>query len=166
MTVVPLPEHLLTCGCPHAKAGHHLTTCAPALEHEANPDRYKGHPDGTRFQAISWDFPIKVTAEITYEVSIDPVAFIEQHRDRYDRFEMEAGYQPWEKPMVFISSLIEEDAEALVGGWFGHPRHVSYADVRCVDIEEYPRWTKEDAERIRPPKPPVDPNQGVLLDDL
>lgn len=167
--VIPLPEHLLTCGCPKADQGWHLSTCEPARAHEANRDKYKDYPDGTRFQGIMWDFPLRISARVSYEVELDPVAFIEGHRKRYDEYEMDHGYEPWEKPMTFIASLIEEDIDGMIGGWFGHPRHMSRVDARCDEISEYPRWTEEMTSQHfpeRPPAPIIDPDQGDLLDGL
>jgi hypothetical protein len=175
--VIPLPEHLLTCGCPKAAQGWHLSTCQPARAHEGDRDKYKDYPDGTRFQGIMWEFPLRLSARISYEVELDPVAFIEKHRDRYDQYEMERGYEPWEKPMLFISSLMEEDIDNIVGGWFGYPRYVSRVDVRCDEISEHPRWTAEMTAQHFPdpepapvidpePAPVIDPNQGDLFDDV
>lgn len=163
--VIPLPDHLLTCGCPAAESGQHLSICQPARDHDADLDKYKGHPEGTRFQGIRWDFPLRIRANVSYEVELDPGLFIEQHRQEYDQYELEPGFQAWEKPMAFIASLIEEDIDGILGGWFGHPRHVSRVNVLCDDITERPQWTAEIAAQHFPEQsaPTIDPNQGDLF---
>lgn len=161
--VVPLPDELSHCGCKFAPRRHAIT-CAVAIAFDSVPlqDRPEYAP-GRRFAAISWDFPLRIEARVNVEVEIDPVAFIAEHADEYRRFQLDTGYQAWEKPMAFICDRIIDsiDFHGISRG-----RRVSHDHIDISDIEEFPRWEREDTERLdaaiaRVPMDPG-PNQGKL----
>lgn len=166
--VVPLPEHLLSCGCPRAAHGTHLTSCVLALAHDATPlSARPEYPSGRRrFQAINWSYPLRLSMTVSVTLEVDPVAYIANHLDEYDAFTIEPGYQPWEKPMVFLSEQLGERIDEL--GWsFNTPRHVAHVahlDSYASDVECHPRWTSDDTDRLDARLAPlrVDPNQGAL----
>lgn len=165
---IPLPSELANCGCPMAAGGRHKTSCIPAREHDAIPLMERSeYVEGARFQAISWDYPLRFDVSIHVSVEVDPVAYITEHRDEYEKFEMQPGFQEWEKPMCFISERIEEDYGDV--GWsFGGRRYVSRVDSYMDDITEHPRWTAEDTERLHSSftvRPVIDPNQETLFDE-
>lgn len=167
--VVPLPDHLLTCGCPHAQMGTHKTSCIPAREHDAKPLRDRPEFElGRRFRAISWEYPLRLTANVDYTVELDPVAFFAAHQEEYDAFELESGYEPWEKPMVFLSSKMEEGVDELAATWIFGTRNVARVRAHMDFVSEYPRWEPADTDRlIAKPEPApevvIDPNQGDLF---
>ncbi len=159
--VVPLPEHLARCGCKGAPQ-RHATNCAVAIAHDAIPltERPEYEP-GRRFAAISWDFPLRVSATLNIEVELDPVAVILDNRDDYEGFVMDASYEAWEKPMVWLSQKIEEGYDCG-GVYFGNRRFSrdhSYLD----ETSEFPRWTPADTDRLNEALAKLpDPNQGAL----
>lgn len=148
----------------------HVTSCKPALEHDKKP--LSEHPQyelGKRFQAISWQYPLSIRATVDVRIEVDPVAYILEHRKEYEEFEPERGFQPWEKPMCFLTTLVD-DAVQNIYTPFGGGRHISRESVDAVDLHEHPRWTKEMTEQLDavlagpPPAPEPDPNQGDLFE--
>lgn len=159
---MPLPAHLEDCGCPYAKNGRHLISCIPAREHDAIPLRERPeYAEGQRFRAIGWQYPLRVETTINVTVEMDPAAFIEAHRAEYDDYEMESGYEDWEKPMVFIAEKVAEECDGSMFG-FGVGRLVATVSAYADEVTEHPRWTREDTDRLEASR--VDPNQGTLLD--
>lgn len=161
---IPLPDHLLdkSCGCPHAEMGMHRTACKPAREYEAVPLKDRaGYADGASFRCVSWQYPLSITVDLRLTLEIDVKAYIEAHRDQYEAFEMEPGYEAWEKPMVWLSTEIEESAGELEMPW-AFDRHLCRARVDADDHSEHPRWTEESYQALNL-SPPVDPNQGDLF---
>lgn len=164
--VVPLPAHLERCGCPHATNGRHLVSCIPAREHDAIPlSERPEYKEGQRFRAISWVYPLTIEATMRVTVELDPVPFINAHRAQYEAFELDAAeYEEWEKPIVFISYLIEEECDPGYFG-FGVGRHVATVSANMDDIHNHPRWGRDDCtavvERLGPI---VNPDQGSLLE--
>lgn len=175
--IIPLPESLKLCGCPGAERGRHLTSCIPAREHDAIPlserDGYVQDADGrsNRFQGISWEFPMRFSADLHVEVEMDPVAWFTKHLESYRSFEMEPGFEDWEKPLQFVVREME-DAYMGFGGW---GRYIAQDSSYMDDVDTHPRWEPADTDRLHqalgitdePPEPepePVDPNQGSLLD--
>lgn len=160
--VVPLPDSLSKCGCRFAPS-RHATTCTTAIEFDAIDLRDRPEYElGRRFAAISWDFPLRISATVRIEVELDPIAVIVAHADEYEQFELERGYEAWEKPMVWLSQRIEEQSD--FGVWFGS-RRLSHDSSHFDEVSEYPRWTPADTDRLnealaKPAAP--DPNQGAL----
>lgn len=150
-TVIPLPEHLKTCGCPRAEFGTHLSSCLPAREYEATPlserDGYIVDGDGSsnRFQGIIWDYPLKVSVHMDIEVELDPVAWFTPHLHAYLDFELDAGYDLWEKPMVFLAAALEDSYTGGLAGWH---QWVAHDNTYMDDLREHPRWNPEDTVRL------------------
>lgn len=166
-SMVPLPESLRSCGCPHAPKLH-LMKCAPAIAYDETPlDQREGYvwddeaKRSNSFEGFSWEWPLRITGSVSINVSLDPEAIILAHADEYRDFEMDGGYEYWEKPVQFLCHLIEEQLEH--GGVFFGGRRMS-ADWSSLDeLREYPHWTPEDTERVDALLGPrVDPNQGTL----
>lgn len=156
---IPLPDHLLECGCPSAKNGRHLTSCIPAQEYDVSPLRDRpGYGVGKAFRSVSWEYPFRMIADVSYEVEIDVAAYIAAHQEDYDEFVLEAGYEEWEKPMLFISAAVEEDTDVR-GHFDTGQRWISRSTMVVDDIREHPRWTPEDTDRL---SGTIDPNQGTL----
>lgn len=163
---VPLPEHLKECGCLWAASGRHLVSCVPAREYDAIP--LHEHPEyemGRVFQAISWQYPLRLEGTVRVTVELDPVAYIANHRDEYEAFELDRSYEEWEKPMVWLWGKIEEGCDDLWASLpFGRTRVESHADARVDEVTEYPTWGPDDTDHLHAALPPVvDPNQGALL---
>jgi hypothetical protein len=138
--MIPLPEHLKTCGCPRADSGTHLTSCEPARAYDETPlsDRPE-YEEGRSFACVRWEFPLRLTATVSIEVNIDPYLWIKRFQKEYDEYELEPGFDEWEKPMCYLASLMAEEPEMT----FGYPRHVSSVWTDLTDVGEYPRWTQE-----------------------
>lgn len=164
--VVPLPAHLEQCGCPGARFGQHLTSCVPAREFDAIPLQERPeYAEGRRFRAISWVFPLRISTTVAIDVQIDPGLYIAKHLDEYDAFEMERGYEEWEKPLVFLLEQINEECDMNLGGLgFGYGRHISHVSTTMDDPHESPRWTREAAAELDVylASKRVDPNQETL----
>jgi hypothetical protein len=169
--VVPLPAHLVECGCPGAQRGWHKTTCAPAREYDATP--LQDHPEyapGRRFQAISWDYPLRLSCDIRVEVEVDPAIFIQNNQEEYDAFEQHASYADWEKPLNFLSSKVESslDVHGLCPD-LGWKRYESRVDAYFDEMSESPHWTEDSYNDLMArlgavsSTPTVDPNQGDLF---
>ncbi len=160
--VVPLPDYLKDCGCRHAPSSH-VTTCAMAIAFDDVPLLQRPeYVPGKRFAAISWDFPLTITGEVHVSVDLDPVAIITANRREYDAFELENGYEDWEKPMVFLSKMIEDQLDDVfvhIGG----PR-MSHDSSYTEMSEETPRWLPEHTEALNAALNifVVDPNQTAL----
>lgn len=143
--VIPLPEHLTSgeCGCPRAKLGTHKTHCLPAREHAAAPHDYQV---GKRRQAIIWQYPLRITIDVSVDIDLDPALFIKQHLREYDEFvlRLEDGYEAWEKPLIFLTTVLDPDVyvSPLDQGPAGR------YTVNSGDIDEYPRWTPELTEAL------------------
>lgn len=158
---IPLPEHLQNCGCEYAKAGIHLTSCVPAREYDAIPlSEREGYEQGKSFRAITWQYPLRFTTAVHVEIQIDPLLYLREHKDEYDAFEVPAGYAPWEKPMVFLTNKITDDLEVDVYAFDGR-RFVSQVESQHGDIDEYPRWSEGDTDRLHA-QLAEDPNQGKM----
>jgi hypothetical protein len=164
----PLPAHLTdgSCGCTGAPYGRHSTSCGPARAHDALPLQERpGYERGRPYRCVSWDYPTEVRVRVSVEVSIDVTAWIELHRKAYAQFNLPRGYEPWEKPMVYLSSKIDEACRALEVGLYPAPSHVATVVAMVDDWDERPRWDADDTarvdERLNPPE--VDPDQGDLF---
>ena len=160
--IVPLPDVLGTCQCP-GRPRLHRTTCQIAIDFDATPLSERPEYElGRRFAAIGWDYPVTISGSFRIEIALDPMAIILARSDEYEEFEMEQGYQDWEKPMTFLCYLIKE--QYYTGGVCFGSRRMS-ADRSFMDELWDRGWTKEDTERLNEalgqPKP--DPNQGVLV---
>jgi hypothetical protein len=160
--VVPLPPELSTCGCRFAPTTH-ATTCAVAIAFDTIPlqDRPE-YEIGRRFAAISWDYPLRLSGQVNVEVQLDPIAVILEHAEEYKRFELEPGYEEWEKPIVWLTHQISEQCD--IGVWFGG-RRLSWDSSFFDQFTEYPRWTRDDTDRLDEAlgtRVAVDPNQGTL----
>lgn len=163
--IVPLPAHLAQCGCPHGARGRHLTSCQPAREHDSIPlGQRPEYEEGRRFQAISWQYPLRLTATINVDVQIDPAFFIAAHLAEYDDFEPDSEYQEWEKPIVFLTERLTEETDMLGGMSFGGGRHVSSASTSMDEVHSHPRWTAEMTAELDAflASKRVDPNQSTL----
>lgn len=160
-SIIPLPDVLGTCQC-SGRPRLHQTNCQVALEFDATSlsDR-PGYALGQRFAAISWDYPVTISGSFRIDVALDPMAIILGRRDQYREFEMEDGYQDWEKPMMFICHLIEDQYD--IGGVFFGNRRMS-SDRSFMDGLRDRGWEREDTERLNAAldQPVPDPNQGVL----
>lgn len=161
----PLPESLLTCGCRLAKLGRHSTSCKPARDHEALPLKERpGYEEGRPYRCVSWDYPLTIELQVRVSIEVDPVAYIRQHRDAYEAFELEGGYEEWEKPIAFLAKSVEDDADGFDMASFGYPRMVSSVRIDADDFSEHPRWDEDATDALLAALGPrVDPNQGVLL---
>lgn len=166
---VPLPDVLNTCTC-RFKPSRHLTTCTIAINFDSVPLHERPEYEvGKRFAAISWDFPLRLSANVTADVELDPVAIILKNADEYEAFTMEGGYEPWEKPIVWLTTQIEDELFGAAGLYFGG-RRLSRDFVGVDDWDEYPRWTAEDTARLDEAlanqkaneEVAIDPNQGTL----
>lgn len=164
--VVPLPEHLKECGCPQAQHGRHLTSCIPAREYDKSP--LTERPDfemGRRYQAISWQYPMRMSCSINVTVELDPIAYIKENLAAYDAFVLDSGYEAWEKPMVFLTEKLTEDSEQI-GMAFGWSRHIASVSSFVDDVEESPRWTVDKTAELEgelePHRVKIDPNQETL----
>lgn len=160
---IPLPEHLQNCGCEHAKAGIHATSCVPAREFDAIPlSEREGYAPGVRFRAITWQFPLRFTTTVHVEVEVDPELYLREHQAEYDAFEVPegSGYAPWEKPMVFLTNKITDDLDVDLYAFDGR-RFVSRVDSHLGDIDERPRWGEADTNRLHAALA-ADPNQETL----
>lgn len=164
-TVVPLPEHLSHCGCRLAPT-RHATTCAAAIAFDATPLHERPeYEEGRRFAAISWDFPLTIRGSISVEVDLDPEAIIRKRIDEYRSFEMERGYAEWEKPVVFLCSIIEEQLD--FGGVYFGDRRLSRDHSFVDELRESwkPEQTRDLFERLNddgPTRPLIDPNQTAF----
>lgn len=155
--IVPLPEHLSHCGCPHAP-GMHRTTCLPAIAHDSTPlSQRDGYALGRRFRGIGWEYPFRISGALSIDVALDAFEVIKLHVDEYRRFEMDPheGWAPWEKPMVFLCHIVEEQLD-FGGVYFG--AHRLARDTSSLDelrgrwwLQEgrtTNEWTPEDTERL------------------
>lgn len=162
---VPLPEHLASCSCPGAPT-RHSTRCRVAREHDATPLRDRPeYALGVRFAAVSWDYPLRLTATVNVEVSIDPLLYIAKHQAEYDSYVLESGYEEWEKPMCFLAQRLTEDCDDM-GMAFGSTRHESRVESFVDDVSEFPRWEPGDTEQLHAALEArrTDPNQ-ILFGD-
>jgi hypothetical protein len=137
--VVPLPDSLHNCGCRFAPSQHRLD-CQAALDYEK-----QAREVGRRYRWFSWEFPLRISANINVDISLDPVGVIVAHADEYEQFELERGYEPYEKPIQFLCHLIEDQIDASV--WFGDT-HLSRDSSYFDGTEEHPRWTPDDTARV------------------
>jgi hypothetical protein len=158
-TVVPLPDTLNTCAC-QRRPTRHLPSCAVAVAFDSIPLRDRPeYEEGKRFAAVSWDLPVRISGTFHVVVELDPVSIIKDHADEYRAFEMDQGYEEWEKPMVFLCHLVEEQLD--IGIFFGNRRQSS--DRSYLDELRDHGWTKEDSLLLDAALAAVpDPNQGTL----
>lgn len=156
---MPLPGALSTCACT-GRPRRHLPSCATAVAFDSIPlrDRPEFEP-GKRFAAVSWELPVRISGTFHIEIEVDPVSVIKDHADEYRTFELERGYEEWEKPMAFLCHLVEEQLD--IGIYFGS--HRQSTDRSYLDELRDQGWTSEDTALLDAALAATpDPNQGIL----
>lgn len=164
--VVPLPDSLNKCLC-KGRPTRHLTDCRIAVAFDRIDIRDRPeYEEGRRFACVSWEYPFQISANISVEVSMDPVALIVDRADEYAEYELDPEYEDWEKPVAFLVHLIEEQCD--FGGLMLGPRRIvsDRVDFDAYNTAPWPEWTEAHTAQVDEAlarRVVVDPNQERLL---